>query len=208
MFRRWNIRLLLTLLLLAMEVTAAPAISGRWTIDPEHSDDVAERLQGLSVIRAQAKPVVQAERDRTGMSRQARVYDELQLAEERKRIRAVADVGDLTRVLHTSTLAINTSGDALDVTYEGGFTRRLAPRAGGPRYSAKGDEFVPDELGRSMVYWRGDTLVVETMLAPRGRMTEEFSLKSGSQALRVHTTISNPDWVLDADIVRVFVPAL
>lgn len=200
--------LLICLLLLATAVSAAPVLSGRWAIDPERSDDVEERLQGLSVIRAQPKPVVQAERDRTGMSRQARVYDELQLAEERKRIRAVADVGDLTRVLHTATLAIAESAGALDVTYEGGFTRHLVPRAGGPRYSAKGDEFAPDELGRSMVYWRGDMLVVETMLAPRGRMTEEFLLKPGTPSLRVHTRISNPDWVLDADIIRVFVPAL
>jgi hypothetical protein len=202
--------LFLLLLSLATAVSAAPALSGRWTVDPEHSDDVAERLRGLSVIRVQPKSVVEAERDRdrAGMSRQARVYDELQLSKERKRIRAVADVGHLTRVLHAASIEIEEAAGAIEVTYDGGFTRHLAPRAGGPRYSAKGDEFVPDELGRSMVYWRGDTLVVETMLAPRGRMTEEFSLQSGAPPLRVHTKISNPDWVLDADIVRVFKPAL
>lgn len=184
--------------------SASPDLSGHWIVNEDASDDVHERLQGLTVIRSKPKSQVAAERDREGLGRKARVYNELELAQERHLIRHEADVGDLTRVLHTAALTVVTRESDLTVTYDKGFTRQLAPRTGGRRYSAKGDEFTPDDLGRSMVYWRGNVLVIETLLAPRGTMTEELSLKENARKLQIHTVLRNPDWLIDADIVRVF----
>lgn len=184
--------------------SATPDFSGRWTLNEDDSDDAHERLQGLTVIRSEPTPVTEAERGRQGKSRQARMFDELELAQQRHLIRQEADVGELTHVLHTESITVAAIDTGFELTYANGFQRRLNPRPGGPRYSAKGDEFVPDGIGNSMVYWRGGVLVVETLLAPRGMMTEEFSLKPGARKLEIHTVLRNPDWIIDADIVRVF----
>lgn len=183
---------------------AAPDLSGRWVLNEEQSDDAHERLQGLTVIRSKPRSITAAERERAGMTRQMRVYDEVQLAKERRQIGQEADVGELARVLNAEVLAIAAIEGGFELTYDTAFTRTLKPRPGGARYSAKGDEFVADEIGRSMVYWRGNMLVVETLLAPRGTMTEEISLKTAGKQLRIHTMMRNPDWLIDADIVRVF----
>jgi len=188
----------------ALPAAAAPDLTGRWILNEDGSDDAHERLQGLTVLRARPKPTTEAERDRTSrrMSRQARVYDEMQLAKERRLIKQEADVGTLARVLNAEVLAVSTVEGGYAIDYDGAFTRALKPRPGGPRYSAKGDEFQPDEIGRSMVFWRTDTLVIETLLAPRGTMHEEISLGGGR--LKIHTIIRNPDWLFEADILRVF----
>lgn len=187
--------------------SAAPDFSGRWTLNKDKSDDAHERLQGLTVIRSDPTPRTEAEREREGKSRPARIYNELELAEERHLIRKEADVGELTHVLHTESVTVARIESGVEVTYDNGFKRQLKPRPGGQRYSAKGDEFVPDKIGRSMVFWRGSLLVVKTLLAPRGMMTEEFSLQPGRRRLEIHTVLRNPDWLIDADIVRVFDPA-
>jgi len=186
---------------------AAPDPSGRWVVNEDDSDDSHERMQGLTVIRSRSKSLTEAQRDREGLNRQSAVYDEIQLAKERRAIKQEANVGDLNSVLHTQTLAIEPIDGGYTVTYDGGFRRTLKPRPGGPRYSAKGDEFVPDEIGRSMVYWRGSQLVVETLLAPRGTMTEEISVTSTPRRITVHTVLRNPDWLINGDLIRRFDPA-
>jgi hypothetical protein len=183
---------------------AAPDLGGHWTLNEDESDDVQERLQGLTVIRSKPKSQVAAEREREGLGRKERIYSELELAEERRSINRVAEVGELTHVLHTESLTVAALESGVEITYDQGFKRHLKPRTGGRRYSAKGDEFTPDELGRGMVYWRENILVIETLLAPRGTMTEELSLKGSPRRLKVHTVLRNPDWLVDADIVRVF----
>ncbi|MGH8595025.1 MAG: hypothetical protein ACREXT_00040, partial [Gammaproteobacteria bacterium] len=140
------------------------------------------------------------ERARQGLGRQKRLYSELELAAERRSMRTEADVGGLARVLNTAALSITAVDTGYQFRYEDGFVRAVTPRPGGPIYTAKGDEFIADELGRSMVYWRGTVLVIETLLAPRGRMTEEIMLtpgrKSGAPQLEIHTELENPDWLI------------
>jgi hypothetical protein len=187
-------------------VRAAADIAGAWVINEDESDDPHEQLEGLSVIRATPISPSAAERSRQGKSRQAQVYSELELANVRRSMRAEADVGELARILNTEGLTITENETGYQFKYSDGFSRTVTPRVGGPVYTAKGNEFIPDELGRSMVYWRGKTLVIETLLAPRGNMSEEISLKPGQRRLEIHTKISNPDWLIDAEIFRMFDP--
>ena len=196
-----------TLLPIASLAAAPPAdLTGGWQLNEEDSDDSRERLQGLTILRSQARSVVQAQRDReeAGMTRQQQVYDEMQLAKERKLINQEADVGNLGEIIHTTQLKLEADATTVTITYDGGLVRVLAPRPGGARYSAKGDEFVETGIGRSMVYWRGKQLVIETLLAPRGTMIETLGLRKDGRQLEVQTVLRNPDWLVNPEISRVF----
>ncbi|MSR13172.1 MAG: hypothetical protein EXR86_01095 [Gammaproteobacteria bacterium] len=185
---------------------AVAAIEGHWLVNEDDSDDPHEQLEGLYVVRATPISPTAEERARAGQSRQKQVFQELEIANIRRGMRAEADIGDLARVLNTEDLTITPSDTGYVFKYSDGLSRNISPRHGGPVYTAKGDEFVADELGKSMVYWRGNSLVIETLLAPRGNMSEEISLKPGQNRLKVHTKLSNPDWLVDAEIIRVFDP--
>jgi hypothetical protein len=200
--------LLAATLLQSGPLSAAPPadLTGSWRLNEEDSDDSRERLQGLTILRSQPRSLVQAQRDRegVGMTRQQQVFDELQLAKERKLINQEADVGGLGEIIHTTSLLLGADATTVTVTYDGGLVRVLAPRPGGARYSAKGDEFVETGIGRSMVYWRGKQLVIETLLAPRGTMIETLSLRKDGRQLEVQTILRNPDWLVNPEISRVF----
>jgi hypothetical protein len=194
--------------LLFAPVWAAPPVilDNQWVLNEDDSDDINQRLQGLTILRTDPISLVKADRERkeSGMTRQKQVYDELQLSKERQLMRKVEDLGDLTRILHTTRLGVTSTDTTVTLAYEDGFTRTLAPRAGGPRYSAKGDEFVATGIGRSMVFWRGKQLVVETLLAPRGTMVETFGTTPDGAQLEVRTVLRNPDWLVNPEILRVF----
>lgn len=203
-----SLMLLTVALLQSGPLSAAPPadLTGSWRLNEEDSDDSRERLQGLTILRSQPRSVVQAQRDReeAGMTRQQQVYDEMQLAKERKLINQEADVGGLGEIIHTASLQLSADATTVTVTYDGGLVRVLAPRPGGARYSAKGDEFVETGIGRSMVYWRGKQLLIETLLAPRGTMIETLSLRKDGRQLEVQTVLRNPDWLVNPEISRVF----
>lgn len=203
-----SLMLLTVALLQSGPLSAAPPadLTGSWRLNEEDSDDSRERLQGLTILRSQPRSVVQAQRDReeAGMTRQQQVYDEMQLAKERKLINQEADVGGLGEIIHTASLQLSADATTVTVTYDGGLVRVLAPRPGGARYSAKGDEFVETGIGRSMVYWRGKQLLIETLLAPRGTMIEALSLRKDGRQLEVQTVLRNPDWLVNPEISRVF----
>lgn len=203
-----SLLLLVAALLPSGPLQAAPPadLTGSWRLNEEDSDDSRERLQGLTILRTQPRSLVQAQRDReeAGMTRQQQVYDEMQLAKERKLINQEAEVGGLGEIIHTETLQLSADGTNVTVTYDGGLVRVLAPRPGGARYSAKGDEFVETGIGRSMVYWRGKELVIETLLAPRGTMIETLGLRKDGRQIEVQTILRNPDWLVNPEISRVF----
>jgi hypothetical protein len=185
---------------------ATPAMAGHWVVNKHDSDDPRDRLKGLSLLHEVPSPSA-AERDRQGQATETRVYGEIDLAKERRKLNTAVDVGELSRVLGTDTIGIAEAPDGYVLTYQDGLTREIRPRAGGPVYSAEGDEFVASAFGRSQVYWRGQTLVIETLLEPRGQMFEELRLLEGGKRLEIHTRLSNPDWITDADVLRIFDPA-
>ncbi|MBM4227767.1 MAG: hypothetical protein FJ164_08490 [Gammaproteobacteria bacterium] len=198
--------LLLPLLFAPAWATPPVILDNQWVLNEDDSDDINQRLQGLTILRTEPISLVKADRERkeSGMTRQKQVYDELQLSKERQLMRKVEDLGDLTRILHTTRLGVTSTDTTVTLAYEDGFTRTLTPRPGGPRYSAKGDEFVETGIGRSMVFWRGKQLVVETLLAPRGTMMETFNTTPDGAQLEVRTVLRNPDWLVNPEILRVF----
>lgn len=204
----YRIVLLLLALLAVDRVPAAPpgALDGQWVLNEKASDDVEQRLQGLTLLRTGPQSRVRAQRDHIDRrdSRQKQVFDEMQLAKERQLMRKVEKVGDLTQILYTTRLGVHSTDTTVTLDYEGGVSRVLTPRAGGPRYSAKGDEFVETGIGRSMVFWRGPELVVETLLEPRGTLTEIFSFGPQGNQLEVRSVLRNPDWLVNPEILRVF----
>ena len=195
------------LLLHFLPASAVPNVSDDWRVVKDDSDDPHDRLKGLAMLRSAPNTLESHDRSRAGPTRQAKIYNEIELNKQRHLRDTEADVGALSSVLFTDSLRVSPTAEGYEVLYEGGFKRVVNPRPGGPVYSAKGDEFTTDQLGRSMIYWRGSTLVIETLLAPRGNMTEEFTLEQPIRKLKVQTKITNPDWLLDADIIRVFEPA-
>jgi len=198
--------LFLSLAVYLPAISAAPAIDDHWKVIEDKSDDPHDRLKGLAMLR-QSNVLVETPRAGQPPTRQTQLYNEIELNKRRHLQDTEADVGGLSSVLFSDSIQITPTVEGFDFTYEDGFKRTVNPRVGGPVYSAKGDEFTQDQLGRSMIYWRGGVLVIETMLAPRGNMTEEIALEQPLRKLKVHTKISNPDWLLDADIERRFAPA-
>lgn len=197
--------------LMVLGLTAPPAFAAgagalarEWRVNDAQSDEPSERLKGLALLGVEEKgPPVDHDSRLGGMQRQN--WEQRQLALDRRRRDTPVDVGPVARLLGARALSIRAEGTALVLEYDGVLTRRLAPRAGGPVYSAKGDEFVADGIGRSQAWWRGATLCIETLLAPRGTMTEEIAVAPDTpQRLVVHTRIVNPDWRFDADVRRVF----
>jgi hypothetical protein len=204
---QWMVALLAGLLI-APICGASPPVSldAQWVLNEDDSDDINQRLQGLTILRTEPISLVKADRERkeSGMTRQKQVYDELQLSKERQLMRKVEDLGELTQILHTTRLGVSSTETTVTLAYEDGFSRILTPRPGGPRYSAKGDEFVATGIGRSMVFWRGKQLVVETLLAPRGTMIETLNITPDGTQLEVRTILRNPDWLVNPEILRVF----
>ena len=195
--------ILLTNLLLPAAADATPAFEGRWTINEDESDDPHDQLKGLKMVKSRPPTASTGTGGREDAQR-ARAYTQQALVKERHLLFSEADVGELSRILNATSVNIVPADSGFQFSYEDGFKRQLSPRPGGAVYTAKGDEFLPDELGRSMVYWRSSVLVIETLLAPRGTMTEEVSLQSAKHRLKIHTVLKNPDWDFDADIIRIF----
>lgn len=206
MLQTWRVMVLLSGLLASVAHAAPPDLAGHWQVDEDASDDPSERLKGLTLLHDAPRSKLKEELRRQGQARRLWVQQELNNAQARRAADTEAEVGKLAAILRANTLAIAPVAGGYEVTYDSGHTRQLLPRPGGPRYSAKGDEFVPNDLGRTMVYWRGNLLVAETILAPRGLLTEEFGLDAGKRRLKVHTVLKNPDWLLNADILRFFEP--
>ncbi len=182
-----------------LQAAATPELAGHWELNKKGSDDSHERLEGLRVVRAD--PDGDTPRH-PGESSSA--FDMLDIAKERHQDHQETNIGELSGVLHTKAIVITREGNDFLLTYDDRFKRLLKPRPDGPRYSAKGDEFVANAIGHSMVYWQEESLIVETLLAPRGTMNEEFSLDGAHHQLRIHTILRNPDWLIDADIKRRF----
>lgn len=180
-----------------------PELAREWVVNDDLSDDPSDRLTGLAMIR-DAPPGTGADKIPAGAP--ARYFQEQEMFAERRRENSPASVGELQRVLEADRLSVRGGATAYTFIYDTAFERPIAPRAGGPVYSAKGDEFVATAIGRTLAYWRADTLIIETMLAPRGTMIEELSVAPETGQLTIRTTIQNPDWIRAADIVRVFDP--
>lgn len=186
---------------------AAPAdgsdslLAGSWVLDAAHSDEPRKALKGLRLMREakfEEKPAAR------GSAHDARYYAQRELLEKKRAEGAVADVGPIQRVLEARRIDIEDSGAAVMLRYEDGWSRSLAPTVGGPVYSAKGTEYQRDALGLTLSYRRDGSLFIETVLQPRGHMTEELRVNPTGHTLTVKTTIANPDWIVEAHIKRVY----
>lgn len=197
---------LLIVVLLAITGTApvaagGPSLTGHWVLDEDRSDDPRKALKGLRLMR-EAK--FETKPESRGIGTDSHYYQQRELLEKKRVEGQVADVGPIQRVLDATRLDIEDAGSAATLRYDDAFSRDLTPTEGGPVYSAKGAEYTEDALGLGLSYRRDGSLFIETMLRPRGRMLEELQIDTSGRILTVKTTISNPDWIIDARIRRVF----
>ena len=179
---------LVTLLTSVPALAALPELSGQWSLLPDESDDPAAELKGLAVIRRMPRAQV----------------DQQDMMAERRAFKAVPDVGAIQRLLDATKLTITQQGDTVSIDYDAKLARSFKPTEGGPSYSAKGTEYTTDSIGEGLSYYRDGKLVVETILAPRGRMVETYQLDASSQRLTLKVELKNPDWLITARIKRVF----
>lgn len=201
---RWLVMLLSVASWVLPAMAAGPVLSGHWVLLEDESEDPRDALKGLTLMREDS--FLDDDRRRRSMTDQAasNYYAQRALVEKRRTENAVADVGPIQRVLDASVLDIEDAGATTTIRYDTAYTRSLMPTEGGPVYSAKGNEYRADSLGLELSYRRDGVFVIETMLRPRGRMLEEFTLDAGGNKLTVNTTIDNPDWVIEARLRRVF----
>ena len=195
-----SLRLLFALWLLSSGVAYAGPLGGAWTLDKDASDKPEKELKGLVVYRPFHRHSAAEARDTT----ESRYWEQQELVEKNRVQGAVADVGPIQQVLDATQLQIEDDGNKVRLVYDGHLRREFVPGDGGPVYSAKGVEYQTDDIGQSLAWREGASLVIETMLAPRGKMHEVLKPEGGSRRLSMTVTIENPDWLLPAKIRRVF----
>jgi hypothetical protein len=202
--RRCLLLSLVTLLTSVPALAALPALSGQWSLLPDESDDPAAELKGLAVIRRMPRAQVDQTGAGPGQSTQDRYWEQQDMMAERRAFKAVPDVGAIQRLLDATKLTIAQQGDTVSIDYDAKLARSFKPTEGGPSYSAKGTEYTTDSIGEGLSYYRDGKLVVETILAPRGRMVETYQLDASSHRLTLKVELKNPDWLITARIKRVF----
>lgn len=199
--------LMLSLVALLTSVPARadlPELSGQWTLLPDDSDNPAEALKGLAVIRRTPRAKVDDTASRPGQSTQERYWEQQDMVAERRAFKALPDIGAIQQVLDATQLTIAQQGGTVTMDYDAKLARSFKPTEGGPSYSAKGDEFTTDAIGAGLSFYREGKLVVESILAPRGRMIETYQLDVAARRLTLKVEIKNPDWLITARIKRVF----
>ncbi len=202
--RRCLLLSLVTLLTSVPALAVLPELSGQWSLLPDESDDPAAALKGLAVIRRMPRAQVDQTGAGPGQSTQERYWQQQDMMAERRAFKAVADVGAIQRLLDATKLTIAQQGDTVSIDYDAKLARSFKPTEGGPSYSAKGTEYTTDSIGEGLSYYRDGKLVIETILAPRGRMVETYQLDASSQRLTLKIELKNPDWLITARIKRVF----
>lgn len=197
-------RLIALLLACAVGPCTAFDLSGSWQLDKKASDDPEDALKGLVIYHRSQRIFTDGSDRRAQNPTEQRYWEQQELMKEKRVEGSVARVGPIQQVLDSTTLRIEDRGSSLGLAYESGLRREMTPGDGGPVYSAKGVEYNVDEIGQSLSWRTDDTFVIETMLSPRGKMHEEFSLEAGGQQLTMNVLIENPDWILPGKVKRVF----
>jgi hypothetical protein len=199
---------LLTLLILAGNAPLAwsdpPAFAGRWQIDPGASTDPATELKGIraSKIRAKSlKPLTPGARP--GQATEQRYWQEANAGEQWQHSKELVHAGALQRVLESENLEIITQAEGYLFIYADGFERPVVPSPAGRVFTASGDELVKTEIGYTLAYREGDTLVLETRIERGGEMFERITIDADNR-LRIHITIDRRDWKWIAKLDRLF----
>ena len=115
-------------LLLHFPLTSAtPNVSDDWRVIEDDSDDPHDRLKGLAMLRAAPNTLEATDRSRAGPTRQAKIYNEIELSKQRHLRDTEADVGALSSVLFTDSLRVSPTAEGYEVLYDGGFKRAVNP---------------------------------------------------------------------------------
>ena len=194
----------LLLLPIALVHAAEPNLGGTWTLVPKESDDPEKALKGLGIVRLTQRYSTDDTPTSRRDAQQTRYYEQQNMLDAKRAAGATANVGLINHMLAASKLVIADQGATVDLSFDDALRRSLKPSPGGPVYSAKGAEYSRDPMGQTLSWRQDGVLQVETILEPRGKMTESFKLNIAQGRLVIDTVIENPDWIIPAKLRRVF----
>jgi len=197
----------LLLLPIALAHAADANLGGVWTLVPKESDDPEKALKGLGIVRLTQRYSTDDRPTSRRDAEQSRYYQQQNMLDAKRAAGATANVGLINHMLAATKLVIADQGATVDLSFDDALRRSLKPSSGGPVYSAKGAEYTRDPMGQTLSWRQDGVLQVETILEPRGKMTESFKIDPAKGRLVINTVIENPDWIIPAKLRRVFEPA-
>ncbi len=207
--RSLSLTLLLLLLGVTHQLSAAPIISGAWTLDEKGSADPEKVFKGKLRRGGEPTPVLRSGGERSTP------YDLAQLAywesvrdrKEHNPIKPLRRLGIAYPMIKTDRLDIAEEVDGYRITYDNDLPRSVRPNANGKVFSAKGDELVQDTFGYTLTYWENDTLVVEADAPEGGKVIEKFTIRENPHQLEYVVRIQLRMLMEPVEVKRLFNPA-
>ncbi len=182
------------------------ALAGRWQLDVAASTDPAAELKGIRASKVRtAGPDMPSSGKRPGQATEQRYWQEANAGEQWRHSKELVHAGPLQRILESENLEIITRDSGYLFVYADGFERPVVPNAAGRVFTASGEELVETEIGYTLAYWEGDTLVLETRIERGGEMFERITIDQ-DQRLSINITIDRRDWKWLARLERLFKP--
>lgn len=207
-----NIFILIVCLLICTftnPVAANTSLAGHWLIDKKASDspDVALKKKFRKSKPGQRRP--RGMRDPTAKPADTALgnyWRTLNDGQERRASKNLRRVGTAYPLITFEELQIDNleNYDGFVFNYEKSLPREVFPNPNGRIYTAKGDELVSDEIGHTLSYWDGSSLLLETDSPTGGRYLEELKLSKANNQLQYRVTLDLPILTETVEVRKIF----
>jgi hypothetical protein len=214
--RRCAAQLMLALLFVgSITLPAAYAetdkLNGNWVLDAEQSESYkdAVRVAKDQIMKQHKRRKQQQLRASGGTSTTGNKYFEQEQRSRQVDARDTVDVDwslpvQLQTVMEAKTLKIY-QARMCAMLYDKKLKRLFAINPDGKSYSAKGEDFAQrDDIGSTVGYFEGQTLVIDTDIKGGDRLLERIKLDESSDQLVVETRYRRTDLARTLQYKRVF----
>ncbi|MGR8920651.1 MAG: hypothetical protein ACU85V_13625 [Gammaproteobacteria bacterium] len=190
---------LLLLSLLGAGAVSGHGLNGSWDLDEAASEDFSDAARAksdeLNAARRERKDAgfARERQARSGQNRfQSQVDATERMIEEDSRSVEWASAPELRIILEAENIRLHADRKVV-VLYDGEQRRLLTINPAGRAYSVSGTEITIDEVGRSLTYFEGDTLVIETAAYAGGDLVERYTAAGADRLLQEVTRRESSD---------------
>ena len=183
-------------------------ISGFWTLNAELSDDADKKFKDL--VKSQKKKFAlrkaeeKREKSAAGGATFKRYWEHVADQAEWNKLASAVHDGTLLSLMFATRLAIAATDIGFKAWYDDGYVRDIKPNPNGRVFTASGDEIISDGIGRTLAFWRGAKLNLETRGKKRGKIFETMSVSPDRSQLTITLEIDRKDWAKVVTLKQVF----
>jgi hypothetical protein len=208
--RRLILLVFLLGLALALQVDAAPTLSGAWTLDDKGSVDPEEFFEDrLRHDDYYPVPHVQGggQRSTPYDLNQLAYWDTVRKGKEAHPYKKLRRLGIAYPMVTAQRLDFADEAGGYRVTYDTDLPRLVLPNPNGKVFSAKGNELVQDTFGFTLTYWDNDTLVNEIDAPDGGKIIERLTVRENPHQLEYVVRLELRMFTEPVEVKRLFNPA-